>query len=644
MQQPPLQPVDEYNHVHDMAPTSEAGDEPNIRELNDALRVLVDLFPDVQPDVFREMLVRVSPSSRVEIVAEQLLKHDAEYIQGRYRRGLVHASSPRRKRPKTAESASRERSSDDDTPRLRVEEMFRSQAYKQTVKRALYDEFKSLSHATIKAVLAENNYHYTPSRGALLDIASKSWRASIADFFFRRKTPSSSTNPFVSWTASKHSSQKFPNLMSSGNAELDEELNRTLVLPALQREREAQNIIDHAFAHQLAEQEAQEALEEYDCEVCYTTVSVNKLGVCDDGGHFICFTCISRTITEALYGQGWSRSVSDSRGTMKCVAPILDGSGECNGCIPFALVRLALADREVRGESTLQKFEERLVSSALQNVSAIMVRCPFCPYAEVDDLDLCRSLSVRWRDPREVKVLGFSLLLFLVSMDRFALWLPLLPLLYVSLANALPGSYNPLRPTLLRLARKSRGLRFTCRSPECGKRSCLRCHALWRNPHACYSTQLTTLQKSIEAAQTEAIKRVCPKCNLSFVKSSGCNKLVCPCGYSMCYLCRGEIIKGGINGGYDHFCQHFRMNGGRCTQCDKCDLYREEDEREVLKLAREKAEKAWREGEGKDITIPMPEVAKLVEIRPGWRQILDPRCWQMWLDRLVEHFVIVTVE
>jgi hypothetical protein len=330
---------------------------------------------------------------------------------------------------------------------------------------------------------------------------------------------------------------------------------------------------------------------------------------------------------------------------MKCVAPILGDSGECTGCIPFPIVCQALQDKEVRGESTFQKFEQRLASNALQDAGLPLVHCPFCSYAEFDDLTLNRPLIWRFRHPSEIKLASFWMFLSLLTTGGL---LPLslaLSLLY--LLRRLPplDIYNPVHPSLLRLARKSRGLQFTCRSPTCLKRSCLRCHSLWRDPHTCYSTQLSTLQKSIEAAQTAAIKRVCPKCNLSFVKSSGCNKLVCPCGYSMCYLCRAEIVKGGPNGGYSHFCQHFRAAGGKCGECEKCDLYREEDAREILRLAREKAEKEWREGEGRDVRVNDEAVESLVKPpKTGIAQILDARSWQIWLDATVERFVVVEID
>jgi hypothetical protein len=136
-----------------------------------------------------------------------------------------------------------------------------------------------------------------------------------------------------------------------------------------------------------------------------------------------------------------------------------------------------------------------------------------------------------------------------------------------------------------------------------------------------------------------AIKRTCPRCNTSFVKSSGCNKLTCVCGYQMCYVCRKDI---GNGEGYRHFCEHFRPNGGRgCTECSKCDLYRCEDDEVVVKKAKEEAERQWMEKEGTSLGGD-EKIRKALEEKlknggdaswwdsrwwhlsvPDWEQILD---------------------
>ena len=56
------------------------------------------------------------------------------------------------------------------------------------------------------------------------------------------------------------------------------------------------------------------------------------------------------------------------------------------------------------------------------------------------------------------------------------------------------------------------------------------------------------------------------------------------------YICRADIGKEG----YKHFCQHFRqVPGTTCADCDKCDLYVQEDEEAAIREAAMKAEEEY---------------------------------------------------
>lgn len=110
---------------------------------------------------------------------------------------------------------------------------------------------------------------------------------------------------------------------------------------------------------------------------------------------------------------------------------------------------------------------------------------------------------------------------------------------------------------------------------NCGRKSCLLCGKLYYAGHEC-SDSLDGLRLAMEAAASNAVKRQCPECGLSFVKLDGCNKVVCRCGksvfrylnyrhtlrwidsistgYAMCFVCR----KGIGAERYAHFCQHVR--------------------------------------------------------------------------------------
>jgi hypothetical protein len=604
-------------------------EEPDLRELNNALRALVDIFPDVQPEVFREMLARVSANSRLEIVTEQLLKNDGKWIRGRFRRASKASSKDQIKQQSNREIRPVDM-------QIRPEDIFRNEQYKSAVKTALYDEFKGLSHSAVKAVLAEHNYHYTSSRTELISIISKSWRFSFTSFFTRRKAPSANKHPFLQWTqaANKSAPEKQearPKLVCTSNTELNLELYDTLVAPVLAKEKEAQEIVDHAIAHQIREQESTEAEEIYDCDCCYSSITVHNMAACDDGCHYICFRCITHTVNEAIYGQGWTTSISAERATLRCVAPAIGMEADCHGCIPFEMVARAVTEKET-GKQTLQKLENRIASEAVQKSLLPLVHCPFCSYAEIDDLTTKKTHDWKFRRNRETIFLSIWAIFMLYSLDIHILTAMVVGAYYI----ASPFLPNPFHSSLTRLALKTRGLRFSCRSPACSKQSCMRCQTLWRDPHGCYTSQLTSLQQTLESAMTSAIKRTCPKCNVSFVKSAGCNKLVCVCGYQMCYLCRAEIGKDG----YQHFCQHFRVMGGPCRDCEKCDLYRVEDDASVVKHAREKAEREWWEGEGRGVSKAFAR-EKQPLLGQGWT---DWRAWEGWLDGTVERVVVVVDE
>ncbi|TDZ28682.1 E3 ubiquitin-protein ligase [Colletotrichum trifolii] len=254
-------------------------------------------------------------------------------------------------------------------------------------------------------------------------------------------------------------------------------------------------------------------------------------------------------------------------------------------------------------------LDQRLAENSLLASSLPLVRCPFCAYAEVDDIYLPANET-----PLQIRVDSLVSLMFMVVCT--AIMLLLLPAVLLSfLSGLLLSTKQTLGDHLLaqwsnalgRYRRRRRGLMFTCQNPGCGRSSCLSCSKSWTDIHVCNESSLVALRTQVEQAMSMAIKRVCPRCYTSFVKNSGCNKLTCPCGYKMCYVCRKDI--GGSNGegeGYRHFCDHFRPDGDPrpCTECTKCNLWESEDTDLVLRLAKEEAESKWREAEKRDLSGP----------------------------------------
>lgn len=576
--------------------------DPDLKELNASLQALTDIFPDVQAEVFREMLSSFSPESRLQVVTEQILKHGNKWVRGRYR-------MPAEQQEQHADIAShykyRKTDVDKDTRGvpLAQQDKFRSKGYKEAAKEALYLEFKGLNHSTIKAVLAEWNWSYTDARPTLLQLSSNSWRMSITNFLMRRKTPTATDHPLVVWLApeSRSGRGKTPMLVKTKSPELDQELYQSLIMPELEKQRKEQVQQDFELALEWNEEEAEKEGEMYDCECCFIPNTLQQMSTCDVDGHYICFRCIRHAINAALYDQGWARNIDSELCTLKCIVPLSDSADDCRGCVPLPFIRRAILE-DKDGEDTLNKLHERFTSEALTKSRLPIVQCPFCTYAEIDDLalpnaSLLSGLRIKRRPLILASIPFFELLCFHAARVVFSSLLLLVSILALTnciLPNPFPV-FAPIHTALRRIHLKRRGLRFQCLSPSCSRASCLTCAAPWHDPHACYSSQLTSLRLTLERATTDAIKRTCPVCNLSFVKSDGCNKLVCLCGYSMCYICR----QGLKHEGYAHFCQHFRaVPGEPCGECDKCDLYRVEDEERVVSRARERAEREWWDEQG----------------------------------------------
>ncbi|KIJ11696.1 hypothetical protein PAXINDRAFT_84162 [Paxillus involutus ATCC 200175] len=92
---------------------------------------------------------------------------------------------------------------------------------------------------------------------------------------------------------------------------------------------------------------------------------------------------------------------------------------------------------------------------------------------------------------------------------------------------------------------------FRCENGECGAVTCRECKKPDHLPKTCKEVENDKhldAQHVIEEAMTRALMRNCPKCQKSFIKEMGCNKMTCPnCHTISCYICRSIII------GYDHF-------------------------------------------------------------------------------------------
>ncbi|KAL2047014.1 hypothetical protein N7G274_001032 [Stereocaulon virgatum] len=570
------------SHGHEQ---SEEDDEEHcLALLNESLCILATIFPHILPEVFRELLSTFDGESRLQIAVEQLLRHQDDWVKGRWR-------------TVTTEPRSDAIEIQSNQPLVAAEDEFRRASYKWATRSMLYEEFKVLSRSKIEGVLAEENYCYTRARPTLQKLASKSWRNSFNNFLLRWRKPTESPikdHWMMIWPKDQDGKAKFtPILKETGDTELDAELQMSVLTPFLGKIKKQREANDWEMALAMNDMEARHAGAIYECECCFLDTNFEQMATCTTGGHVICFRCIWHAVSEAIFGQSWGRNIDHHRCQIKCLAPTSTES--CDGCIPQSISRRAILQSK-GGKEALTKLESRLADEAILKAQLPLLTCPFCNYAEVDELYFA-PLTIRYRLNTNRLKKTFSLLLLSLIL------LPLL-LLYTLLCH-LPTINTLSKPTIILSNSLTRLLRtthhphrFQCRSPTCSLPSCLTCHKIWRDPHTCHESATLSLRTTIEAARTAALKRTCPRCGLAFIKDSGCNKLTCVCGYAMCYICRQGLGKGEGGEGYRHFCQHFRPAGGQCRECDRCDLYRNEDDEGVVRRAGAVAEKEWREREG----------------------------------------------
>ncbi|EPE26092.1 RING/U-box [Glarea lozoyensis ATCC 20868] len=633
---PACGPLD-HLYIHEEAHLKDINSEPpDLRELNNSLVALAAIFPDVQVEVFREMLSSFDEESRLAVVTEALLKDKMQFVRGRNK--VAGKEKVATDGDKAGDSIFQ--------GLVQPEEKFRSPEYKKAVKGIAYQEFKGLSRSTINGVLAEHNYAYTLARPTLTALSSKSWRFSISSLFSRRKTTASADpehHPLVIWQSTGRGSI-VPTLKATGSAELDKELFDALIVPINQKAQEDREAKDHVLAREVNNEEAEANEGLHDCECCFTATTFEELSACDDAGHFVCFQCVRHSVKEAVFGQGWQRTINTDSGTLRCIAAM---SGECQGCISQSLIRRAF-DEDKGEKDVVRKLDERLAEDSLLKTGLPLIRCPFCSYAEVDELYLPESQRA-WRIKRAGDTFLYTLIILVLGVGMIPFFLPVfllfsfLFILFSSRQTFGDFTLGHFHASLARLRRKQHGLKFVCQNSECRRASCISCSKGWKDIHICHESSLLALRTQVELAMSLAVKRTCPRCNTSFVKSSGCNKLTCICGYQMCYVCRKDI---GNGEGYRHFCEHFRPNGGRgCTECSKCDLYRCEDDEVVVKKAKEEAERQWVEKEGTDLGGNEKVRKVLQEKRKNdgdvgwWSCHLSMPNWQSMLDAMMEMVV-----
>jgi TRIAD3 protein (E3 ubiquitin-protein ligase RNF216) len=162
---------------------------------------------------------------------------------------------------------------------------------------------------------------------------------------------------------------------------------------------------------------------------------------------------------------------------------------------------------------------------------------------------------------------------------------------------------------------------FRCPVEDCQTQSCRLCGKAPHIPYGCDEVIKLKRQDEgrlkVEEAISRAKIRTCPKCKRSFIKSDGCNKMKCPCGLMMCYICRKPVPK---NNPYSHFCQTPHCNHKICGKCTLYSNDKEDDERAMREAGVDAAEAYQSEllqnDQNADVELDVDKILG----KPGWKR------------------------
>ncbi|KAG8216970.1 hypothetical protein J3R82DRAFT_7275 [Butyriboletus roseoflavus] len=157
---------------------------------------------------------------------------------------------------------------------------------------------------------------------------------------------------------------------------------------------------------------------------------------------------------------------------------------------------------------------------------------------------------------------------------------------------------------------------FRCENPGCSAITCRMCKKPDHLPKTCQEVEEDKhldAKHVIEEAMTQALMRSCPKCQKSFIKEMGCNKMTCPGCYTVsCYICR-KII----SNGYEHFSNpppySGKMNKSKCNLWDPVEQRHAQEVSEAAKRALAEIRKSRPDVDETNLKVDIP----VAQERPG---------------------------
>lgn len=196
-----------------------------------------------------------------------------------------------------------------------------------------------------------------------------------------------------------------------------------------------------------------------------------------------------------------------TKSSIRCISAA--ASPTCDACIPPEILTRVIP------EDMLQAMEGKAATENLDRSGMSLVRCPFCPYAEADEL---QPYSIRqW-----AKVCGVLVLLLLYVYAPESVTLGVICLLSTYLITPfLPREANRIvlgtiqlisfhkhwQNVVRRIQLKRRGTLFKCRNERCKRESCIRCSKEWTAFHKCFEKEEDSVRIHVEKAMANAVKR-----------------------------------------------------------------------------------------------------------------------------------------
>ncbi|KAI8371358.1 uncharacterized protein BYT42DRAFT_501423 [Radiomyces spectabilis] len=353
--------------------------------------------------------------------------------------------------------------------------------YQHQTLEQLSKEFPHIWKSSIRAMLTEHHWDYISTREALKHFQRPGFTKSIHTLCEH-------------WIGAFFESQ-------AGSTTMRQALNPVLAneMEQVRRQEEVPRINDQvARDQQLALRWNTEQYEKkgqlITCLCCIDEYTFEEMAYCSEGNHAFCHDCITRFVSEKMFGQG----ALNNELRLPCIC--MDG---CSGWISQETLERVVPDDIWRA------YEKFMFERNLQQLRLRIVQCKSCNYCELDDTIAPLHVGVQrgqrllrkvqWTMVAPVLALGFYSPPILVAGGLLAAscWM---------IARQWDPS-NDLKEAYEQILFQRRGTAFRCGNPECRKLTCLQCHREMRGIHKCRENNVDNLRLYVERAMDNAIKR-----------------------------------------------------------------------------------------------------------------------------------------